>query len=320
MKKETLKKEHIDMQFLALSVSVLAFLGLAYFSGEIVWIQDFQAFITLISGVFALFIGVVALLRYYTKRSYMNFLFVGIGFIGVGLLDIFQVVLDIGGFSNLFMYQQNAIYPVASVLSKAFLAILMFLSWFVSKGDSKGTKRGRKKELLLMGMVAVFFALFIGVFIFLVLKGIEVASLAVVIIGLFSLLLLILALLGYLFKKGWLYDDFNYWIIFTLCFLILSQIFYLPFLNLEYFNMMNLSVWSRFFAYLGLLTGFLNSIYVMYQREVLIQKELEKKNSQLDTTKAKVEEAYLILRQEKWDLAKSKGSADRILKDIVKGK
>jgi predicted histidine transporter YuiF (NhaC family) len=83
---------------------------------------------------------------------------------------------------------------------------------------------------------------------------------------------------------------------------------------------MNLSVWARFFAYIGLLTGFLNSIYVMFRKEIEIQKELAEKNKQLDETKAKVEEAYLMLRQEKWDMARSKGSVDKILKDVLKKK
>ncbi len=147
-----------------------------------------------------------------------------------------------------------------------------------------------------------------------------IESLLVIIVGLASLMFLLLALLGYLLNKGWLYDDFNYWIIFLLSFLVLSQIFYLPFFNLEYSNMMNLSVWARFFAYIGLLVGFLNSIYGMFQKEIITQKELANKNKQLDETKAKVEEAYLMLREEKWSLVRSKGSADSILKDIVKGK
>ena len=56
------------------------------------------------------------------------------------------------------------------------------------------------------------------------------------------------------------------------------------------------------------------------RKEIEIQKELAEKNKQLDETKAKVEEAYLMLRQEKWDMARSKGSVDKILKDVLKKK
>jgi len=316
--KNKLPREHVDIQFLSLCISLFAFLGLAYWAGDIVWIKDFQPFITLISGIFALFIGVLALLRYYTKKMSLNYLFIGIGFLGVGLLDIFQVVLDLGGMSNLFSGAVSQIYPVTSVLSKTFLAVIMFVSWLVSRKDEIEGKGKKKKENLLMGLVGISFILFIGVFIYLMVTGVVVDGVAVIIVGLISLMFLILALLGYVLSKNWLYDDFNYWIIFLISFLILSQIFYLPFFNLEYSNMMNLSIWARFFAYIGLLIGFLNSIYVMFQKEVETQKELAIKNKQLDQTKAKVEEAYLMLREEKWSLARSKGSVDKILKDVMK--
>jgi len=67
-----------------------------------------------------------------------------------------------------------------------------------------------------------------------------------------------------------------------------------------------------------MLIGFLNSIYMMYQREKEIQQELEEKNMLLDKTKAKVEEAYLTLREEKWDLVNKKGGLGSILKEISK--
>ncbi len=318
MEKLKLNREHIDAQFLALCLSILAFLGLSYWAGEIVWLKDFQLFVTLISGVFALFVGVLAILRYYTKKTSVNFLFIGIGFLGVGLLDIFQLMLDLGAFQNLFVAPANQMYSLTSVISKAFLSVLMFVSWFVNRNANKISKSTKKQERLLMTFVSICFVLFVSVFVLLMIKGIEVDSLAVIIIGLVSLMFLLLAIVGYLLDRGWMYDNFNYWIIFLLAFLVLSQIFYLPLFNLEYLNMMNLSVWARFFGYLGLLIGFLNSIYEMFQKEISTQKELEEKNKLINDTKAKVEEAYLLLREEKWSLARSKGSADKILKDIVK--
>jgi len=315
MKPKRLKEEHIDMQFLALLIAVLAFLIFAFFIGDIIWIKDFQYFISFISGILALFIGTLALLRYYTKKTDLNFLFLGGGFVGVGLIEILQIMVEVGDFQNLFTFTEGGSYPLSSALAKVFLSSLFLISWFVIR---KRKGRGRKRELQLMGIVCLTFILFVATFIILLLRGVEVDSFVVVIIGLLSLLFYILSLLGYLFNKGWLYDDFNYWIIFTLSFLILSQIFYLPFLNIEYIHMVNLSTWAHFIAYVGMLVGFLNSIYLMYQKEKEIQQELEEKNILLDKTKAKVEEAYLTLREEKWDLVNKQGGLGSILKEISK--
>lgn len=131
-------------------------------------------------------------------------------------------------------------------------------------------------------------------------------------------MLYVLTLVAYIRSSGMYYRNFDFWLIFSLTFAILSQIFYLPFLNIEYYLMLNLSTLAKFLSYTVLLVGFLHSIYEMYKSEESVQKELVKKNLVLTETKKKVEEAYMVLRSEKWELGKKKGSADKILKDILK--
>ena len=316
MKKIELPRKHVELQFLLLILGVISFLFLGYISGDLVWIKDFQYFVTLISGIFAVFIGVLALLRFYTRKTNSNFLFIGVGFLGVGILDIIQIMVTLGAFETLFSYVSGEGYPLTSVISRLFLAVLMFMSWFVGREK----KRRKDMENLIMAVDIMTFFMFIGVMVYLALYDPISESLLVIILGLLALMFLTLTVLGYLFKKEWKYDNFDYWVMFCLIFAVVSQIFYLPFLNLEYQNMVNISVWARFFSYLGLLAGFLNSIYELYQREIETQKELAKKNKLLKTTKNKVEEAYMFLRKEKWDITKKKGVADKILKDIVKSK
>jgi hypothetical protein len=305
MERKKLDRNHIGLQFLMMLISLLAFLVLAAFAGEIVWIKDFQYFVVLLSGVFAIFAGLIALLRYYTQKQSLTFLLLGIGFLAVGILDVVQLVIDIGNFRNLFTYTPGEIYPFSSILSRGFLSLVLFSSWIFGKreGTEKELKRDEKKIML---FVLGLFSLFGGVIAYMVFSNVFEDSLWVVIIGIITLLFTLLAFIGYMFNKDWQYDNFDFWLIFSISFLLLSQIFFLPFLNLEYYNMMNLSIWAKFFAYVALLVGFLNSIYELYQKEILIQQELEKKNKLLDETKKKVEEAYLVIRKEKWDLVEGK--------------
>jgi len=114
MKPKRLKEEHIDMQFLALLIAVLAFLIFALFIGDIIWIKDFQYFISFLSGIMALFIGTLALLRYYTKKTNLNFLFLGGGFVGVGLIEILQIMLEVEDFQKLFTFTESGSYPLSS--------------------------------------------------------------------------------------------------------------------------------------------------------------------------------------------------------------
>lgn len=302
MEVEKLDRTHIKLQFLMLLVSLLSFLVLAASVGNIVWFSDFRDFVVLISGVFALFVGVIALLRYYTKKEYLTFFFLGIGFLGVGIFDLAQVILESNGFVNLFSSTET--YSFTTILSKGFLSFLIFASWFVARNQKKDAtdKNLVKKEKVVMMLVSSVFVLFAGFLISLSLSNFIEESVLVVIAGIFSLLLLVLSLLGYIFRKNWEYSNLDYWIIFSISFLILSQIFYLPFLNLEYFNMVNLSAWSQLIAYCGLLVGFLNSVYEMFQWEKGLLKELEEKNSIIEESKKKIEEAYLVTRKEKWAL------------------
>ncbi len=305
MERKKLDRNHIGLQFLMMMLSLLAFLVLALFAGEIVWIKDFQYFVILLSGIFAVFIGLIALLRYYTQKQSLTFLFLGIGFLAVGVLDVVQLVIDIGNFRNLFTYTPGEIYPFSSILSRGFLSLILFFSWFFGKKEGSNNEL-KKNERKVMLFVVGLFALFGGIIICMVTSNIIADSLWVVIVGIITLMFTLLAFIGYMFKKEWEYDNFDFWLIFSISFLLLSQIFFLPFLNLEYYNMMNLSIWAKFFAYVALLVGFLNSIYELYQKEILIQQELEKKNKLLDETKKKVEEAYLIIRKEKWDLVRGR--------------
>lgn len=69
--------------------------------------------------------------------------------------------------------------------------------------------------------------------------------------------------------------------------------------------MINLSVLAQFFGYIALLLGFLNSIRELYLKEIENQKELE-------FTKRKVEEAYMTLREEKWNLLGEKKEEGKV--------
>jgi hypothetical protein len=318
MEKEKLDRTHVGLQFLMMMLSLLAFLILACFVGEIVWITDFQYFVVLISGVFAIFIGLIALLRYYTQKANLIFLLLGIGFLAVGLLDIVQLVIDVGGFETLFVYRPGEVYPFSAILSRGFLSLILFLSWLSAERIENGESLIEAERRVVLLVVTLFIS-FSGVVSYFILSNVISESLWVVMVGTATLMLLLLSFVGHMFRKGWKYDNFAFWLIFAISFLILSQIFFLPFLNIEYYSMVNLSIWAKFFSYLALLTGFLNSIYEMYQRELLTQRELERKNRLLDETKKKVEEAYLVVRKEKWDLVRGKKKSTPVKKKSGKG-
>ena len=86
------KKFEVNKKMLLILITVLAFLIFAYISGSIVWMKDILLFVELISALLAIFIGTLALVRFYTKKSRLTFLLLGIGFLFVGVLEVVQIV------------------------------------------------------------------------------------------------------------------------------------------------------------------------------------------------------------------------------------
>ena len=311
-------KQQVREKELVIVFAVFLFLLFAYLSGNFRWMKDFQLVIDLFASMFAFFIGILALVRFYTKKTHINYLLLGLGFVTVALLDGFHVLNSVQAFSSLFAIGVSEIFPSSMVLSRVFLSLIFFLSWFLMKEEKR--VRGIKEKIAfasLLGAISVFtvvISLFTNLFV-----GLESYIFAIV-MQTISLMIYLLTLIGYTKEEGMYYRNFDFWLIFSITFGILAQIFFLPYLNIEYELMLNLSTLAKFVSYFVLLIGFLFSIYEMYKSEERVQKELKRKNLLLSMTKRKVEEAYMILREEKWKLSKEqkKKTTDKIFKDILK--
>ena len=316
--REKFTKNQVKEKELIILTSIFFFLLFAYLSGEFAWMKDFQLLVDLFAGIFAFFIGILSLVRFYTKRNYVNYLLLGLGFLTVSLLEVFQLLLSLQAFSDFFTMPSSEVFPSTVVLSRVFLSFVFFLSWIMTKEEYM--VRAVKEKL---AFVAILFA--ISTFVIVVstfsnlFVGLEAYTFAIVMQTL-ALMFYLLTLIGYTRSRGMFFRNFDFWIIFSLTFSILSQIFFLPYLNLEYELMLNLSTLAKFISYTILLIGFLSSIYEMYKSEEKAQRALKRKNALLILTKQKVEEAYMVLREEKWELTKgkSKRKTDKIFKDILR--
>lgn len=311
-------KQQVREKELVILFSIFLFLFFAYISGNFKWIKDFQLVVDLFASTFALFIGLLALVRFYTKKTYINYLLLGLGFVSISLLDGFHVLASLDSFASLLSFTQSEMFPSSMVLSRLFLSIIFFLSWVLMREEDKVRK---VKEKIAFGAILVAISLFsaaISLFTNFFL-GFE-SYLFAIVIQTISLLAYLATLIGYTRSEGMYHRNFDFWIIFSLTFSILSQIFFLPYLNIEYELMLNLSTLAKFISYLVLLIGFLYSVYEMYKSEEKVQRELKRKNLLLSMTKRKVEEAYMILREEKWKISKDqkKKATDKIFKDILK--
>ena len=311
-------KMNVKKKEIVILLSVIFFLVFGYVAGSLKWIEDFQLIIDLFAGIFAFFIGTLALLRFYTKKNSYNYLLLGIGFVVVAILDVFHIFISLNIFTDLFTVSNAEIFPNTVVFSRVFLSLIFFLSWIFVREEHK--ENNMNERFALVAILVLFTVFTVLISIFSSIFNNQKEYIFAIIMQTVAMMVYVLTLIGYLRSGGMYHRNFDFWLIFSITFAILSQIFFLPFLNIEYYLMLDLSTIAKFLSYSVLLIGFLHSIYEMYKSEEEAQKELVRKNLVLSETKKKVEEAYMILRNEKWAITQGKGSADVILKDILKKK
>jgi hypothetical protein len=297
------REKVVKKKELFLLLSVILFLLFAYFSAEIVWLKDIILLVDLISAMIAIFVGILALVRFYTNKSRLTFLLLGLGFLAIGVFEVVNIISLTEGFFSLLSYTPGKIYPLSMILSNIFLALVIFFSWFVRKDYQKGNT---VKERIVFLSIFFLFLLVLGFFAFFteLLSGYQEYVPALV-GGILSMLLYVLSILGYVRSNSWKYESFDYWLIFSIVFILISTFFFVPLFNLEYDLALKFSTFAKLFSYIFLLIGFLVSIYEMFNREMEYLEELKSKNEQLLLAKNKVEEAYMVLRNEKLELKKN---------------
>lgn len=313
---KTFTKMQVKRKEIFILFSIIVFLIFGYVAGSLRWAEDFQLILDLLAGILAFFIGTLALVRFYTKKNSFNYLLLGLGFVSVAVIDVFQILFALNLFSDLFLTNSSGVFPNTVVLSRFFLSLIFFFSWIVMREEYREKTMNEKLVFLGSSLILSVFVIALATFSNIFASFQE--YLFAIVVQTISMMIYFLTLVGYIRSKGLYFRNFDFWLIFSLTFGILSQIFFLPFLNIEYYLMLNLSTLAKFLSYMILLIGFLHSVYEMYKSEEKAQMELLRKNFILAETKKKVEEAYMILRQEKWEISKEKGSADKILKDILK--
>jgi len=105
----------------------------------------------------ALFVGVMALTRFYSKKN-NTFLFIGTGFLGTGLLDGYHTLVTSSFFAAYFPSGLPSLIPWSWIASRVFLSILLLLSWLAWKREARmgGPGRiGEQKIYLLAGVLTL---------------------------------------------------------------------------------------------------------------------------------------------------------------------
>ena len=216
----------------------------------------------LLAASTALFVGILALVRFYTKKN-GAYLFIALGFLGAGFLDGYHALTTSIFHDGLIPFLEPAQPSWRWNASPTFLSILIAGSWLAGRNRGRTSLYRQRTHLLVMAIVLVcsaFFALvplppapspeyFIG--------RLEV--------GVSSVFFLI-ALLGYLEKGRWQTDPFEHWLVMSLIVSFMGQAIFMAFSRSLFDTMFDAAVLLKQISYVCVLTGLLVSIYSIFKQ------------------------------------------------------
>ena len=218
-----------------------------------------------ISTLLALFVGIIALVRFYSKKS-NNYLFIGTGFLGTALLDGYHAIATFGPISRVFPSLPPSLGPWSWIASRMFLSILLLLSWWscqLNRQEQNSDEIPEGKVYFIVG------SLTLACFLFFAFVPLPRAYYPELIVGrpeeFLPGVFFLLALDGYLRAGIWKTDLFTFFLVLSIFTGLAIQIGYMLFsyqLFDAYFNVAHL---LKHLSYIFVLIGLIVSTYNLFK-------------------------------------------------------
>ena len=325
MKAET--KQQRKIWIYVTSAVVLTALGIALQPNGWKGTAQLHTLMELAATMLATTIGVVAMIRFYSKKQ-NAYLFVGIGFFGTAFLDGYHAVVTSSFFSQYLPSGLAALIPWSWNASRTFLAVLMVLSVWAWRREQRMGVAGWISERLVYAMVG---ALTLASFLFFTVVPLPRAYYPEFFFGrpeeFVAGALFLVALLGYLKKAAWQHDQFENWLVISLIFGFICQVVMMSRSFTLFDSMFDLAHSMKILSYLCVLTGLFINTYHLFGEAQRSREILAESNGflQLEAKRRKQSQAELVVAvgslQEQKDAAEAarKASSDQAarIKGIV---
>ncbi|WP_339734730.1 response regulator [uncultured Gimesia sp.] len=251
---------------------------------------DLHTMIEVAATLMSLIIGVLALVRFYTRKD--NYLlYIGTGFIGTAFLDGYHCLVTSSYFHNLFPSPPPSLIPWSWNASRLFLSVLMCLSWWAWWWERKNPK-AQHKETVVYGFVSVLTVLS---FLFFAFVPLPKAYYPDLIFGrpeeLIAALFFGIALVGFLRKGKWKSDSFEYWCVMSLMIGLFSQALVMSRSFTLFDSMFIYAHLLKIVSYLCIFIGLLTSMFILFRKAETSSQELESSWLELQEAKCAAESA-----------------------------
>lgn len=208
----------------------------------------------------ALFVGALALVRFYTKRNLVYF-FIGTGFIGAGLFDAFHALTTAAAF-DLMSHKFFTVEVWQWNPSPTFLSLIMAGSWIIWQRNKELQTRTRQ-YFLVVGFIAV-----VSLIAFTIIPQPPIDSSMYLpgrVTAIVNTAFFLVALVGYLHKGEWQQDTFENWLVFALIVNVMGQGLFMFFARMPFDGLFDTAVLLKQVGYLFVLIGLLSSMYTTFK-------------------------------------------------------
>ena len=229
----------------------------------------------------AFVVGSLALVRFYSKRT-GTFLFLGTGFLGTGLLDLFHGAISSSHWAHFTLLESQARSSWSFTASGAFLSLFLFVSWLAWKRERDGGEEAAVREVpvyLTAALLAVL--IFLAFLLVPATQAVYPEKLISQPGELFSALFFTLALAGYLAKGHWRYDTFEHWLILALLISAMAHGAFMAFCGQSYDGDFDLAHLLKVLSYTSVLVGLLANVFTTFRREEEVGQAASEANSAL---------------------------------------
>ena len=220
----------------------------------------------LAATLLALFVGLVAIVHYYSKKS-NTFLFIGTGFLGTAMLDGYHAIVTSTFFNELFPSPPPSLIPWSWLASRIFLSVLLFFSWLAWRQEELMGEAGRISEKAIYAGVGLFT---IASFLFFAYVPLPDAYQHDMLLArpqeLVPAMFFLAALAGYLKQGKWRTEHFEHWLVMSLIVGFLGQAMFMSSSSRIFDSMFDSAHLLKKVSYIFVLTGLLISMLLLFKR------------------------------------------------------
>ena len=258
-------------------LGALLFVGF-FLLREVAWegSKQLHTLMELLATFLAFMVGVLALVRFYTKKN-NTFLFIGAAFIGTALLDGYHTIVTSSFFDAFFPSPSPSLIPWSWNASRTYLSIGMFLSWAAWRREVVLGEKGRFSEYTVYSVMGL---LTFASFFFFAFVPLPRAYYPELLFGrpeeFVAATFFLMALIGYLRKGTWKTDALEHWVVLSLIVGFMGQAMFMSSSFRLFDTMFDLAHLLKKVSYVAVLNGLLISIYLTYKMVYRQQGELLK--------------------------------------------